>query len=96
MYRSYRSLARDYDCSIDTIRRMTNRMRSYIDIRYPRETFVRMGREWRVDEVAFKDWASWWPAITLGYTVPEFTGDKGNEGNVFKDKKSIFSQRRNA
>lgn len=95
-YKSFRSLAIEFDCSIDTVRRTVKRMCQYIGDRYPPEVIIHAGREWRVEKTAFIDWCKWHPAIVMGYEVPEYELGEKNEGSIYTDKELIFSQRRNA
>lgn len=95
-YKSFRTLADEYDCSIDTVRRTVRRMQNYIGTRYPPEVVLTVGREWRIEESAFIDWCKWHPAIVMGYEVPEYELGEKNEGSIYTDKELIFSQRRNA
>lgn len=93
-YRSFRSLAIEFDCSIDTVRRTVKRMCQYIGDRYPPEVIIHVGREWRVEKTAFIDWCKWWPALTMGYSVPGYKlGVIGDEGSVFTNKESVFKKR---
>lgn len=90
-YKSFRTLATEYDCNIATVRRTVERMKKFVGTRYPPETVVTVGREWRVEESAFLDWCRWHPYIVLGYDVPEFKQGVKNGENVFtKSERQVY------